>query len=74
MSDLTESQKWIVGIYCGLLFLLISSPFMYTITEKLTSLVGWNTSKNGCPNIGGLILHTIVFILLVRVIMLIPKF
>ena len=73
MADLDEAQKWIIGLYCGLLFLLIASPFMYKLTNKLTKLVGWTSSVNGCPNIGGLILHAVVFVILIRVIMLIPK-
>ena len=72
-DNLNEAQKWIIGLYCGLLFLLISSPFMYKLTGSLTKLIGWETSENGCPNISGLFLHTVVFILLLRVIMLIPK-
>jgi len=73
MSDLNEKQKWIVGLYLALLFLLISSPFMYKITGSITHKLGWTTSTNGHPNASGLILHTVVFLLLVRVIMLIPN-
>ena len=71
--DLDEAQKWIVVLYCVILFLIIASPFMYRLTNSLTELVGWETSVNGCPNMGGYILHAIVFGLLVRLIMLIPK-
>lgn len=46
---------------------------MYKLTGSLTELIGWETSTNGCPNWCGLILHTVVFILLLRVVMLIPK-
>lgn len=72
-SSLDEGQKWMISLYCVLLFLIIASPFMYKLTNSLTKLVGWETSVDGCPNFGGLILHAIVFGLLVRILMLIPK-
>ena len=72
-QHLDEGQKWIVILYCVLLFLIISSPFMYNLTNFVTELVGWETSSYGCPNTGGLILHAIVFGLLVRLLMFIPK-
>lgn len=72
-DSLDNTQKWVVSLYCLILFLLIASPFMYKLTNSLTSLVGWETSENGCPNLGGLVLHAIVFGLLIRLLMLIPK-
>jgi uncharacterized membrane protein len=46
------------------LFSLIFSASMYSLTNQLTSLVGWTSSDNGVPNWGGLILHLVVFIAL----------
>jgi len=71
-KDLTERQKWMISIWSALLFLLISSPFMYNVTNSLTSTIGFLTSSNGCPNIHGLVLHAVVFAILIRVLMLIP--
>ena len=71
-DNLTEGQKWIICFMSGLLFLLISSPFMYRLTNQVTSMVGFETSVNGCPNLYGLLLHGVVFLLLVRALMLIP--
>jgi hypothetical protein len=72
MTDLTESQKWLKCFLYALVFLLISSPFVYKITGSLTHSLGFTTSNNGCPNIYGLLLHTLVFLLLARCVMLIP--
>jgi hypothetical protein len=72
-NSLDEGQKWIISLYCVILFLIIASPFMYKLTNSLTTLLGWETSVDGCPNLAGLILHAVVFGLLVRVLMLIPK-
>lgn len=71
--NLTEGQKWLICLYSGLLFLLIASPYMYQLTNKVTSIAGFETSVNGCPNLYGLVLHGVVFLLLVRVLMLIPQ-
>lgn len=71
-KHLTEKHKWIISLWTALLFLLIASPFMYNITNSLTSTIGFQTSSNGCPNIWGLVIHAIVFAILTRVLMLIP--
>ena len=69
--SLTETQKWVISLYTALLFLLIASPLMFKITNSVTNLIGWETSENGCPNVGGLVLHSAVFLVLVRGLMLV---
>lgn len=71
-DDLTESQKWVVSLMSALAFLLIASPFMYKITGGVTDAVGFTTSKDGCPNVYGLVLHAIVFAVIVRLLMFVP--
>jgi hypothetical protein len=70
-KELSESDKWIVSLMSAILFVVISSPFMYRLTNSLTEAMGFVTSNNGCPKIEGLVLHTVVFALLVRLLMLI---
>ncbi len=66
----TSKDKWIVSMIGGLLFLLISSPFLYEAVDALTSTFGLKIAGDqGCPNLAGLILHTSVFILVVRLLM-----
>jgi len=72
MTELNESHKWIVCLIYAVLFFIIAAPFTYMLTGKLTELIGWETSVNGAPNYGGVILHAIVFLLLTRLIMMIP--
>jgi hypothetical protein len=43
---------------------------MYKITGKTTSLIKWETSSNGCPNLMGLLLHTFVFLVLVTILIM----
>jgi len=72
-EHLDETQKWVVIGYTVILFLIVSSRFTYKITGSITELIGWKTSSYGVPNLGGLILHAVVFALLLRLVMLLPK-
>ena len=66
----TPKDKWIVSIIAGLLFLLIASPFLFSMVNNLTSSFGMTiSSKEGCPNLGGLLLHSIIFMLVVKLLM-----
>lgn len=72
-EHLDESQKWLVIGYTVILFLIVSARFTYKITDSITELIGWHTSSYGIPNLSGLILHAVVFALLLRLVMLLPK-
>jgi hypothetical protein len=72
MPNLSNGHKWCLALCTGLIFLMIASPLTYELTGKFTSYFNWTTSTKGCPNWKGLLLHTIVFILLVRLLMMIP--
>lgn len=66
----TNKDKWMVSAMGGLLFLVMSSPFLYETVNSLTSKVGFETvDKDGCPNIAGLALHTGIFTLVSRLLM-----
>ena len=65
----TQQKLYITAISAGL-FLIISSPFMYKLTNKL----GLKTSNaSGCPTTLGLIIHSLLFALIVYLLMLIPN-
>lgn len=66
----TGRDKWIVSIIAGVLFLLLSSPFTYTLINGFTQSLGLTLSKNdGCPYMSGLLVHTALFVLVVRLLM-----
>ena len=68
---LTNTQKLMVSVISALLFALISSPFLYKFVNKVTSGLGLSIAdSNGCPNNYGLLVHTIVFGIIVRLIMM----
>lgn len=62
----SSSEKWRITLFSAFLFLLVVNPYTYKLTHSLFSKVLGPIAINGCPTIVGLILHTIVYILLVR--------
>lgn len=66
----SSQDKWIASIIAGLLFLLIASPFLFNAVNSITSSFGLVIcDKSGCPNMAGLVLHAVVFVLIVRLLM-----
>ena len=62
-------------MYCfrsALLFIIIVSPFMFKLTGHIFSAIGLTIQKDGCPNWIGIIIHSIVFAILIRLSMLVP--
>ena len=63
----SSSMKWQITLFSALIFLLVIHPFTYKFTQKLFGgLLGKIAESNGCPTTRGLVLHTLVYILLVR--------
>jgi len=57
-----NKDKWIVSIVLGLLFVLLSLPFLYNITNRFTN-------SFGTPSYMGIIIHGIIFVLIVRLLL-----
>ena len=69
MSD-SSYKKWQISIFSAFIFILVVNPSTYKFTQKaLGGLLGQISQPNGCPTTTGLVLHTLVYILLVRVSM-----
>lgn len=63
----SSSMKWQITIFSAFIFLLVIHPYTYKFTQKLLSgILGKIAEANGCPTTRGLLLHTLVYILLVR--------
>lgn len=62
----SNAMKWKISLFSALIFILVTNPYTYGITNYLFGKFLGPTSVNGCPTITGLILHTIVYTLLVR--------
>lgn len=60
-------MKWQISIFSAFIFLLVSIPCTYKLTQKiLGGILGQIADASGCPTTCGLALHTLVYILLVR--------
>jgi len=65
-----SADKWKVSILSGFIFMLISSPFLYQMLDKLGSVINLNiASPSGCPTFLGLFVTTVLFVLIVRLLM-----
>jgi len=59
--------KWKISFFSAFIFILVVHPYTYKLTQQLFGgILGKIADTNGCPTTVGLILHTIVYILLVR--------
>ena len=66
MAD-SSYKKWQISIFSAFIFVLVIHPYTYKLTQQMFgSILGKIAEANGCPTIRGLILHTLVYILLVR--------
>jgi len=60
-------MKWQITIFSAFIFILVIHPYTYLLTQKLFGgILGKISELNGCPTTLGLLLHTVVYILLVR--------
>lgn len=65
-SSPSSSQKWKISLFSAFIFLLVVNPYTYNLTNSLFSGLLGRISNHGCPTLVGLLLHTVVYILLVR--------
>ena len=66
MSD-SSSKKWQISLFSAIIFILVIHPYTYMLTQKiLGGIFGKIADIHGCPTSLGLLIHTIVYILLVR--------
>ena len=67
MSD-DNSQKWMLAFLFGVLFAIISSPWAYFCTSYIsTSLGGIEFGRAYETNYIGLLIHSIIFMLVIRI-------
>jgi hypothetical protein len=62
----SSSEKWNITFFSAVIFLLVVNPYTYNLTQSIFGKILGTIAINGCPTIIGLLLHTVVYILLVR--------
>jgi len=66
----TSLDKWRYSFYTLLVFILVVNPLTYKIINRiLVKMFGKIAEIKGCPNMLGLLTHSIIFLLIVRYIM-----
>ena len=66
----TSGSKWLAALLLGVIFFILSSGVFYNMTSMaIVQLGGKRTMYGSGPTLGGLLLHTILFIIIVRVIL-----
>lgn len=69
---MNHMQKIMISLYSVLLFVLVSLPWTYRLTDKMFGRWFHTSDAHGCPTTAGLVLHSIVFFLLVLGSMYVP--
>lgn len=65
----SSSKKWQITFFSAFIFVVVVHPYTYGLTDNLFGGLLGRISQGGCPTTTGLFLHTLVYILLVRVSM-----
>ena len=65
-ADPSDWKKWKITLFSAVIFLLVVNPYTYKLTQFLLGRFIGTISSGGCPTLLGLLLHTVVYILLVR--------
>lgn len=65
-------QKVLISLFSVLLFVIVSLPEVYKLTDKIFGKIQRTADSNGCPTAFGLGLHAFVFFLLVLGSMYVP--
>lgn len=67
----TNRDKWVVSLIVGLVALLMFSPFSFSVMNAITNTFGVRTATpKGLTNLAGLLLMSMIFFLIVRLILL----
>ena len=64
---MNHEQKWVKALWLAVVFVILSLPWTYKAVNKLTRMLSVRIlDMNGCPNLKGVLLHGLVFLLVVR--------
>jgi len=62
----SSSEKWNISLFSLLIFIIIVNPYTYELTNSLLKTLVGPLVVGGCPTTTGLVIHSIVYLLLVR--------
>lgn len=62
-------DRLLIAVIIGIIFFLVAMPMAFRLTNGLGGFVGVKTLNKNSPTLLGMIIHTIVFILIIRLLM-----
>ena len=66
-KEVSNGQKWTISLLSAVLFILISMPLLYKLTNRIIPGI---LDTRGAPAATGILVHSIVFLLVTRLVML----
>ena len=70
MTEVNNGQKWIISLWAAIVFFILAAPFTYKFTGMLCNALNLEIENDGCPNLLGLAIHTVLFLIIVRIMMI----
>ena len=70
-TTISNYKKWSISLFSGLLFFIMSLPKLYSLIHSVVNrIISYDVINTyGCPTIKGVVLHSIVFVFIVRICM-----
>lgn len=70
---ISRTAMLMTSVHAAFLFALVSSPLTYALTQKIFGKLFQVASNSGAPTLAGLLLHTVVFLLVTYLTMLLHR-
>ena len=64
-----EVMKWWYSLYSAIIFFVIANPLTYKLVNMILGKLIKISSSTGCPTQVGTLVHSVVFLLIVRAMM-----
>ena len=69
LRGLSSRKKWLLAVLLGVLFIILSSPYIYELLDDILYSLGVSLYRDKTPTTLGLVVMSVVFILVVRLMM-----
>lgn len=70
LNLISSSQKWWIAIMLGILFALLSMPFMYIFIDHLLCPVMGASYSCGGPSLAAILINAVIFTIIVRLLLI----
>lgn len=67
------SKNIVFLLVTTILFIALSLPYTYNLSTDILKPTGFSTITNGCPNIMGILVHSLIFLLVIFILFLVLR-